>query len=282
MQKGKSMFAVCYCGFDRAACGACGRGYQQEVSAGRSPKFIECPDGSTMTVNKLTNVVSVFKKNVIGVINIFKLKPLRCWLIHFGACKHSTKPGNLRLMTDYYFIKRTFLAGTSCILNLHRLLSSMSMSCCYLMTILRSGKPRAAIVGHKDTEYKSKKIPVCKCGTSTPECKKCGEGYVERTLRGEPPLFMEKQVRIKQVAVCACGEPRKTCDVCHLGWVETCQKGNMPTFKDVEVDDEEETSETANKEAQPGGARSSQIFINRKRNMTSFEINANSNGDLLS
>ena len=55
MQKGKSMFAVCYCGFDRAACGACGRGYQQEVSAGRSPKFIECPDGSTMTVNKQTN-----------------------------------------------------------------------------------------------------------------------------------------------------------------------------------------------------------------------------------
>jgi len=62
VQKGKSMFAVCYCGFDRAACGACGRGYQQEVSAGRSPKFIECPDGSTMTVNKQTNVVSVLKK----------------------------------------------------------------------------------------------------------------------------------------------------------------------------------------------------------------------------
>ena len=37
----QSMMPVCYCREDRAVCGACGRGYSQEVAAGRAPKFIE-------------------------------------------------------------------------------------------------------------------------------------------------------------------------------------------------------------------------------------------------
>ena len=41
VDKTKSMVPVCYCGEDRASCGACGRGYAQESAAGRSPKMIE-------------------------------------------------------------------------------------------------------------------------------------------------------------------------------------------------------------------------------------------------
>ena len=35
------MVPVCECGEERAACGACGRGYAQEAAAGRTPKMIE-------------------------------------------------------------------------------------------------------------------------------------------------------------------------------------------------------------------------------------------------
>ena len=37
----KALFPVCFCGEDRAACGACGKGYAQETAAGRAPKMIE-------------------------------------------------------------------------------------------------------------------------------------------------------------------------------------------------------------------------------------------------
>ena len=37
--KKKGLIPLCHCGEDRAACGACGKGYAQEVAAGRAPKM---------------------------------------------------------------------------------------------------------------------------------------------------------------------------------------------------------------------------------------------------
>jgi len=39
LDKAQSMQPVCHCGLDRAACGACGKGYAQEIAQGRKPKF---------------------------------------------------------------------------------------------------------------------------------------------------------------------------------------------------------------------------------------------------
>ena len=47
----KGFFPVCYCGEDRAACGACGKGYSQEVAAGRAPKLLEKELTSPLPLN---------------------------------------------------------------------------------------------------------------------------------------------------------------------------------------------------------------------------------------
>ena len=48
LQEEKSMMPVCYCGEHRSECSACGKGFSQEVAAGRScPSRLRSPRSAT-------------------------------------------------------------------------------------------------------------------------------------------------------------------------------------------------------------------------------------------
>ena len=97
-------------------------------------------------------------------------------------------------------------------------------------TLTATGNNRTALMPKK-----TKTVAVCKCGLQKESCDKCGEGFLERTLRGEAPLFIQKEVSFRKAAVCACGLEKAECSACGKGFLTVTKEGKVPTFIDVEV-----------------------------------------------
>ena len=54
---------------------------------------------------------------------------------------------------------------------------------------------RGEIPNFKDIPIKMKKVPVCECKLEKADCEKCQNGYLQRTMRGETPFFMEVEMK---------------------------------------------------------------------------------------
>ena len=78
-------------------------------------------------------------------------------------------------------------------------------------------------------------MAVCACGLERERCAKCGQGFLEKTLRGEVPLFKQLEVSVRKAPVCACGLENAECSACGKGFLTVTKAGLVPTFREFEI-----------------------------------------------
>ena len=99
---------------------------------------------------------------------------------------------------------------------------------------------------------KVRKTPVCACGGALPECSKCGEGYLQRTLEGLVPHFKEVEVKLRKVPCCKCQKQHANCSGCKEGYLERTMAGEVPHFMFLEEGDSSSEKPKAEVKTSPG------------------------------
>lgn len=224
------MRPVCYCNEEKAQCETCGKGYAQELAAGRTPKFIPKVEPKP--------IQSPFANSCFSQV-LFKCS------FHWGVtplgCVFDYIDGRFKFKQ----VLCRFCCAFPCCLKVnfqHMSKTNIHFNSPLVPTFPPPRKQTWDLFwfaqGAPPTEpMKEKKVPVCGCGEQRDTCGTCKAGYLEMTLQGRPCHFKTIMVRVRRAPVCGCGLERAECGDCNKGYLTVTTSGLTPEFRDFELND---------------------------------------------